>query len=549
MNRYPFRFCQKLDGTLAVAVDKETFTLMNQTFSEVSHGESYFYSGHTDREREGEWRDVNTGGLMGWSNWYRGEPNGGEKQQCSNIHVSYGTMADTSCARRFCPICRIKQRTRLQLSGVCSQSDIDRFYVLKSQTELLGMTSTRMIFSSKSNRWEIVDRNNKDKIFAFTNKPGVIPLGKHRWYFQEESCGDLDLNLHREVEKPGHFCCDDGSCIDSELVCNNFPDCQDGTDETNCSILILPGLGYKKHLPSIGIEDGRKILLPINTTFTVLDVFDVNEDESFIDISFKLQLEWFDKSLTFKFLKYSETENTLDENFSWIRIWRPEPIFKVIKTTTDNDEDQIFISRKNPPTLANDEIREIYHGQSNNLNLVKLKRQIFICSFDSTNYPFGMAADCKIIFYLQGVSKSLTDLKPRLINKGPAAIGQYLIENWTIQSEIDETLGKIVVVRLVLSRKFYSIFMVTYLPTILMNIVNQATNYITGDDKFSMIYTVNMTCMMVLASIYLSVSSSLPSTANIKPVEVWLLFNLAYPVMVIIVNVLLQVRGSFWQFY
>ena len=94
---------------------------------------------------------------------------------------------------------------------------------------------------------------------------------------------------------------------------------------------------------------------------------------------------------------------------------------------------------------------------------------------------------------------------------------------------------------IVLSRKFLSMFMVTYLPTILMNMINQATNYITGEDKYSLIYTINITCMMVLASVYLSVSSSLPSTANIKPVEVWLLFNLAYPVLVILVNVLLQV--------
>ena len=66
----------------------------------------------------------------------------------------------------------------------------------------------------------------------------------------------------------------------------------------------------------------------------------------------------------------------------------------------------------------------------------------------------------------------------------------------------------------------------TYLPTILMNLINQATNYITGDTRFDMVYTINITCMMVLASVYLSVSASLPSTSNIKPVEVWLLFNL-----------------------
>ena len=47
--------------------------------------------------------------------------------------------------------------------------------------------------------------------------------------------------------------------------------------------------------------------------------------------------------------------------------------------------------------------------------------------------------------------------------------------------------------------------------------------------------------MMVLASVYLSVSSSLASTLNIKPVEIWLLFNLACPFLVILVNVIIQV--------
>ena len=85
--------------------------------------------------------------------------------------------------------------------------------------------------------------------------------------------------------------------------------------------------------------------------------------------------------------------------------------------------------------------------------------------------------------------------------------------------------------------------MVTYLPTILINIINQLTNYINGDSKYDLIITVNITSMMVLASIYLSVSASLPSTAAMKPVEVWLLFNLAYPFLVIFVNIILQVKS------
>ena len=83
--------------------------------------------------------------------------------------------------------------------------------------------------------------------------------------------------------------------------------------------------------------------------------------------------------------------------------------------------------------------------------------------------------------------------------------------------------------------------MVTYLPTILMNMINQATNYISGDTKYDLIYTINITCMMVLASVYLSVSASLPATSDIKPVEIWLLFNLAFPLIVMLTNIVLQV--------
>ena len=62
--------------------------------------------------------------------------------------------------------------------------------------------------------------------------------------------------------------------------------------------------------------------------------------------------------------------------------------------------------------------------------------------------------------------------------------------------------------------------------------------------QYELIIQVNITCMMVLASVYLSVSSSLPGTPDIKPVEVWLLFNLAYPFMVIISNIVLQVSTT-----
>ena len=123
---------------------------------------------------------------------------------------------------------------------------------------------------------------------------------------------------------------------------------------------------------------------------------------------------------------------------------------------------------------------------------------------------------------------------------GPASVGQYVIEKCSMQKQIIEDREQLTIT-VKLGRDKFSILLVTYIPTLLMNIINQATNYINTKDNYVLIITVNITCMMVLASVYLSVSSSLPSTASIKPVEIWLLFNLAYPFLVIIVNILLQV--------
>ena len=124
----------------------------------------------------------------------------------------------------------------------------------------------------------------------------------------------------------------------------------------------------------------------------------------------------------------------------------------------------------------------------------------------------------------------------------PRSVGQYKVRRWTISAGQIPEQGNGITVTIQLGRNIGSVLLVTYLPTLLMNIINQATNYVNATDKYSIVITVNITSMMVLASVYLSVSSSLPTTASIKPVEIWLLFNLAYPFMFMIINFFIQVK-------
>ena len=97
--------------------------------------------------------------------------------------------------------------------------------------------------------------------------------------------------------------------------------------------------------------------------------------------------------------------------------------------------------------------------------------------------------------------------------------------------------------------KYFSVLTVSYVPSLLMNTINQASVFIKGENKYDLSLTINITIMMVLASIYLSVSSSLPETANIKPVEIWLLFNLIYNFCLIITLVIMQVNISYLDVY
>ena len=72
----------------------------------------------------------------------------------------------------------------------------------------------------------------------------------------------------------------------------------------------------------------------------------------------------------------------------------------------------------------------------------------------------------------------------------------------------------------------------------------EATNYFIGEEFFGDVIAVNITCMMVLSSIYVAVSSSLPATTDIKYVEIWLLFSLIYSFLVVLINTFIHVERN-----
>ena len=208
--------------------------------------------------------------------------------------------------------------------------------------------------------------------------------------------------------------------------------------------------------------------------------------------------------------------------------------------------------REGVPTMSADmdslHPNESYKGSENTIQKKTFHQAEFICSFENiTSYPFD-DQNCYIQFYISGTDNELTNLKHGVLEtKGTAqpssTVGHYAVRKWTISTGPNGGGGNSLILTVQLGRNIGSVFLVTYVPTILMNIINQATNYaMVNGNNYEIIMTINITSMMVLASIYLSVSSSLPATASIKPIEIWLLFNLVYPFIIIMVNIILQVK-------
>ena len=102
------------------------------------------------------------------------------------------------------------------------------------------------------------------------------------------------------------------------------------------------------------------------------------------------------------------------------------------------------------------------------------------------------------------------------------------------------TMESMVQVEIILGRRISGIILTTYFPTILMNVINQSTMYLDYEEFFEAILTTNITCMTVLASLYILFSSVVPQTSYVKLVDIWFLFNLVYPFALILIQIFIQ---------
>ena len=94
---------------------------------------------------------------------------------------------------------------------------------------------------------------------------------------------------------------------------------------------------------------------------------------------------------------------------------------------------------------------------------------------------------------------------------------------------------KAIYVEIVLGRRLLSIILTIFAPTVILNLVGQTSNYF-KEFFFEAVISLNVTVMLVLTTMLISVSNKLPQTSYIKMIDVWLLVSLTKPFLDIMIQ-------------
>jgi hypothetical protein len=100
----------------------------------------------------------------------------------------------------------------------------------------------------------------------------------------------------------------------------------------------------------------------------------------------------------------------------------------------------------------------------------------------------------------------------------------FVIKKWTLT-----TLKRGGVrMTIVLKRKIMNEMMTTYLPSVLLILITYATTFF-KPYFFEAALSVNLTTMLVMTTIFMTVMQMLPATAYIKMIDIFLIFGQLYP--------------------
>ena len=451
-------------------------------------------------------------------------------------------------------VCEFSKKVYVTLKGLCEASPIDKVFSLVNPNidperhgTFVGITGWILDFSVKENTWVFHHSEYKKNTITLIDT-SRRPFGKNTWNVENYACNlgkTQTMELQLSNCDDDQFTCNDGNCVPLEKRCDKNQDCDDLSDEKNCQIVALDVERYLKDDPPI--KEGKKI--NVTLSLNVQNILDIQEVQQRFSLKFDLEEKWLDSRLQFYNLKKDEVMNTLvtkEKNMIWV----PRILFSNTKEdrTSQNDANAFIKVVRNPDvngSLISTDVNEdimVYEGNENEIKVNRMYEVEFICTYDMVFYPFDIQV-CTADMVIHGNTAKFINLLPGTLKyTGGPDFAQYYIMDYFIYS--DNIKGKQgVKVSIRLGRRLLGTILTVYVPTVLLNLIGHATNYY-KDFFFEAVVTVNLTCMLVLVTMFISVSNNLPKTSYLKMMDYWLIFNLILPFLEVLVHTYMEILNG-----
>ena len=231
-------------------------------------------------------------------------------------------------------------------------------------------------------------------------------------------------------------------------------------------------------------------------------------------MQFVLTMKWFESRLRFKNLKSDISLNSFLPTEVG-DIWVPELIFSNTEekpSTVVDSKTTILVQKLKDYTLSKTDENEniqYFAGTENPLELFRFYNQRFLCNYQLKWYPFDVQK-CLLVMEIKGAYSPFVNLVvDDLVYTGEEILAQYSVIDTLMTKKDDEKIQK-VQVEIILGRQLFGVLMNVFIPTIVLGLISYSTNFY-KDEYFETVIAINLTTMLVIVTLFVSVSGQHPN--------------------------------------